>query len=115
MTDALVANFVDGSDAETSIFFDQKRVKVTAFDEKTSQWYHLTFRGCVKINITYSDVEDEWADLNNLTEGIRELKTLEEGFRRFEIGFVDESIIQIDCREFSMEPISKPLPGIMQP
>ncbi len=112
MADTLLAHFVDGSDAEISITFNRKCVEMTALDEKTHQWYHLTFTNCTRISAIYSDEEEKWADLNNLTDGVSELQTTEKGVRRFEIGFADESVLQIECRNFTMEPVSKPLPWL---
>lgn len=37
MTTSLEVYFVDGSEAEVNLIFDDKRVEMTAFDEKTRQ------------------------------------------------------------------------------
>ena len=57
MTDALTVPFVDGSDAETNITLDERRVEFSAFDEKTGQRYRLIFSDCTLVKITCSDVE----------------------------------------------------------
>lgn len=102
MTDTLTVHFVDGSDAEVNIVLDEKRVEFSAFDEKTRKRYRLVFAECTLVRITYSDIEPEWADLNDLTEGIQELERLSNGVRRFQIGFDDESLLEIHCKNFSM-------------
>jgi hypothetical protein len=102
----LTTHFVDGSDVDVTFVFDERRIEMSAFDEKTRKRYHLTFADCTFIKVAYSDEDKEWADLNNLTEGVQELETLVQGVRRFQIGFADESLVEIHCRNFSMEPLS---------
>jgi hypothetical protein len=106
MSDTLSANFVDGSDVEISTNLERRRVEVTAYDEKTRQKYQLTFADCTLIMLTYSDVEQDWVDINNLTDGIEEVANGNPGIRVFRVGFVDESVLEIHCRSFSMTPIS---------
>lgn len=105
MTEQLIASFVDGSGAVIEIIFDEKRVVMNAYDEKTRQRYLLTFTNCRSIRIGYSAEEEANADLCNLTDGIQELEGAQDGARVFRIGFADESLLEIHCASFSMEPV----------
>lgn len=102
MTSELRAHFTDGSDVEVRITFDERRVEVCADDEVTQTRYRLLFEECTKIGISYMFTDDEFGDPNNLTEGIQELPAETEGVRSFRVGFVDESVLRISCRRFSM-------------
>jgi hypothetical protein len=105
MTDRLTAHFVDGSGAEVRIVFDERRVEMTAYDEPSRQRYALTFNQCVASQITYKELDDKWADRYNLTEGVEELPSRIGQGRRFQVGFADESVLEIDCLEFAIVPI----------
>lgn len=106
MTDVLVANFVDGSDVEVTYEFYRRRIIVIAFDEVMRAKYQLTFGECTLVSVTYSDGPDDLRDLSNLTEGIKEFGRQSGGARRFEVGFADDSVMEIHCREFSMVPVN---------
>lgn len=105
MPEQLVANFVDGSGAVIEVKFDEKRVVMNAYDEKTRHRYLLYFTGCRSIRIDYSTADEESADLFNLTEGVQELVGTSVDTRIFRVGFMDESQLEIHCTGFSMQPI----------
>jgi len=98
----LIAHLVDGSGVELAIDFEERRVEISAFDEAMQQRYRLTFVRCLSINALFKEWSDGEGDRYNLTDGITELPSTSEGGRRFRIGFVDESVLDIACRKFSM-------------
>lgn len=101
MAEHLITHFVDGSDVEIAYDFYDRRIEMTAYDEKTRRRYCLSFGRCTHIDVVYT----EEGDINNLTEGVMELVASPPGVRTFTIGFADESVVTISCREFTMIPI----------
>lgn len=99
MKSELIVSFVDGSDVEINMSLEDKYITFVAFDEKSRKKYRLTFSDCISINMQYS-IEDE-PDLNNLTDGIQEIRT-EDKSRLFKIGFADESNLEIRCNLFEL-------------
>lgn len=98
MSSSLLAHFVDGSDVEVKCSFDERRIEISAYDEKTRHRYVLEFDQCIEIQVAYT--EDD--DLNNFTEGVIELTNETAAVRQFQIGFADGSVLGIRCRRFSM-------------
>ncbi len=106
MSQRLVTHFVDGSGVDLAIDVAERRVEMSAFDEATRQRYVLTFARCLAISPTYKEWADGEGDRYNLTEGVAELPSSANSERRFRIGFVDESVLEVVCREFAMVPVT---------
>ncbi len=75
---------------------------LTAFDEASRRRYTLAFVRCTAFSMNYSSTEP---DLNDLTEGIWELERLDQEIRVFQIHFVDESVLEIRCKDFSITTV----------
>jgi len=103
MKEQLPASFVDGSDVKLKVLLEEKDVILTAYDEKTGKKYRLIFSDCGHIEFTYGDDSD--IDLYNLTDGIAEEESLQDGTRCFTVGFADESKLKIQCQNLTVEAL----------
>ncbi|MCL6592214.1 MAG: hypothetical protein K6U80_19995 [Firmicutes bacterium] len=103
MVKNLFSGFSDSSNVNLKIDFTQKQINMIVFDEKIQKYYQLNFVDCVQILIKYTDDIDN--DLTNLTEGVNELDKENEHIRVFNIGFADETTVEIKCKAFSINPL----------
>lgn len=107
MSSELITHFVDGSDVELQVWVDARLIEMSVRDERTLGKYRLRFARCVRMDISYADDEEDFSALNDLTEGVHEEESGQPGVRHFTIGFADGSIMEIACRDFSMDPIEE--------
>ncbi len=105
MSHHLEAHFVDGSGVDLAIDVEERRVEMSAYDEATRQRYVLTFPHCLAISITFKEWPDGDSGRYDLTDDVPELPSPGIQERHFRIGFVDESVLEIVCHDFSMVPV----------
>jgi hypothetical protein len=104
-TDTLLSTFPDGSCVEMSFNIEARTIVIEINEEARPQRYQLNFEQCELVSFTFSyelcGSDCSLYDIVNLVE-----KTdFGSKVRFFHIEFSDDSILEIRCSKFWMQPI----------
>jgi hypothetical protein len=104
-SEALLSSFSDGSCVDISFSIDSHLVVIEINEEKQQQRYRLHFEECIQVGFIFTENTlnrpYNLDDIFDIEEQTPELSAV----RYFRLEFFDDSIIQIQCGKFWMEPI----------
>jgi hypothetical protein len=110
-TDQLTTIFHDASEVELSFDVSTRTIVLELNEEVKPQRQRLCFELCAQVNFAFAYDPDDAADLDMIDYSLDDIFELREKTeagseeRYFYIEFCDDTVIEIRCKRFWIEPI----------